>query len=389
VDVKRIVLMATLVSFGSLAAAPERVAGSKIGLTLHQTQDGVEVVLSAPGGLQDYSCRFHGEPDRQVIIDLPEDAADLADRYEGLPPLVREILVDKKTEGSGAIIHVMLGEGDVSGFDAAEGVLRLRLEPVRAIQPELLEEGYRVGTGDKLEISVFGHEDLNKIVEVRADGTVKFPLVGDFHVAGKSPSEIDDELTALLAKDYLVDPQVNVDVKEYQSQAVTILGEVRSPGRYFLKRNMRMIDLLADAGGATKDAGPEIIVTRHSSEPSGRQVVIRLDALFSRNNVEANIPLHSGDIVTIAERQAFYIKGEVVRPGSYFIETGMSLLKALSIAGGLTQFANRREIEILRSKPGNRGQEKIVINIKDVESGKREDIPLFPDDLINVPRRIF
>jgi polysaccharide export outer membrane protein len=130
-------------------------------------------------------------------------------------------------------------------------------------------------------------------------------------------------------------------------------------------------------------------VTRHGSDPGERQVVIRLDALFSRNNEAANIPLHSGDIVTIAERQAFYIKGEVVRPGSYFIEPGMSLLKALSIAGGLTQFANRREIEILRSKPGNGGQEKIVINIKDVESGKRDDLSLLPDDLINVPRRIF
>jgi polysaccharide export outer membrane protein len=208
-------------------------------------------------------------------------------------------------------------------------------------------------------------------------------------VAGKSANEIDDELTALLSKDFLVDPQVNVDIKDYQSQAVTILGEVRSPGRYFLKRNMRMIDLLADSGGPTKEAGPEIIVTRQGGDPGGRKVILSLEALFSRSNEAANIPLKNGDIVTIAERQAFYIKGEVVRPGSYFIESGMSLLKALSIAGGLTQFANRREVEILRSGADKKGQEKMVINMKDVESGKLPDVPLHPDDIINVPRRIF
>lgn len=386
---KRIVLILTLVLLGSLAAVTEKASGAGATLALQQIPEGVEVVLAAQGGVRSYSCRIQEEPDRQVVIDLTEGVAELADHYEGIPPLVREVRVQKQAGGTGATIHVLLASGGMTGIDVAGGVLRLRIGALGATPPGPVEEGYHVGTGDKLEISVFGHDDLTKIVEVRADGTVKFPILGDVHVAGKSPAEIDDELTALLAKDYLVDPQVNVDVKEYQSQAITILGEVRSPGRYFLKRNMRMIDLLADAGGATKDAGPEIIVTRHGTDPGGRQVIIRLDALFSRNNEEANIPLHSGDIVTIAERKAFYIKGEVVRPGSYFIETGMSLLKALSIAGGLTQFANRREIEILRSRPGNGRQEKIVINIKDVESGKHEDIPLLPDDLINVPRRIF
>src|SRR5882762_4235655 len=181
-------------------------------------------------------------------------------------------------------------------------------------------------------------------------------------------------MTGLLAKDFLVDPQVSVDVREYQSQWVTIIGEVRTPGRYVLKRNMRLIDLLAEAAGATKEAGMEILVTRRQEQDGHqpRQIVINRDRLMSRDNQDANLILEHGDIVTIGEKEVYYIRGEVSKPGSYYLEKGLTILRSISVAGGLSQFANRKEVDLLREGP--KGQQKIRVNLKAIEDGKREDI---------------
>jgi polysaccharide export outer membrane protein len=93
-------------------------------------------------------------------------------------------------------------------------------------------------------------------------------------------------------------------------------------------------------------------------------------------------------VITIAERQFFYVKGEVMRPNGYYLETGMTLLRAVSLAGGLSQFANRHEVEILRADATGK-QGRIVISLKEIESGKRPDPRLKANDIINVPRRIF
>jgi polysaccharide export outer membrane protein len=95
-----------------------------------------------------------------------------------------------------------------------------------------------------------------------------------------------------------------------------------------------------------------------------------------------------GDIITVPEKEAFYIRGEVARPGSYFLERGMTVMQAIAVAGGLGQFANRKSIELLRSPRGVK-PEKITINLKAIEDGKRADVPIQPNDLIIVPRRIF
>jgi polysaccharide export outer membrane protein len=92
--------------------------------------------------------------------------------------------------------------------------------------------------------------------------------------------------------------------------------------------------------------------------------------------------------VTLAQREAFYIRGEVARPGPYYIEKGTTILRAISVAGGLTQFANRKEVQLLRSGAGGI-QEKTVINLKSIEDGHKEDVPVLPNDVIIVPRRIF
>jgi polysaccharide export outer membrane protein len=112
------------------------------------------------------------------------------------------------------------------------------------------------------------------------------------------------------------------------------------------------------------------------------------DQLLGDTTGESNVVLARNDVVTVGGKDYYYIRGEVSRPGPYFLENGMTVLKAISVASGLTPFANRRQVSVLRSGKGG-VQEKIVINIKSIEDGKSPDIPLKPEDTIIVPRRVF
>jgi polysaccharide export outer membrane protein len=248
---------------------------------------------------------------------------------------------------------------------------------------------YEIGPGDKIDFSVFGHDDLKRSLEVRSDGKANIPLLGDLKVAGKTTDELDDEVTQLLGRDYIVDPQVSIELKESAKMWVTIMGEVRNPGRYPLKRDMKIIDLMAASGGITKDAGSRITIARHGDNDSDVQTLqVDRDHLLGDVTGESNLVLQRNDVVTIGGKDYYYIRGEVSRPGPYFLESGTTVLKAISVASGLTPFANRRQVSVLRS--GKDGvQEKIVVNLKQIEDGKSPDIPLKPEDTIIVPRRVF
>src|SRR5437879_3216492 len=93
---------------------------------------------------------------------------------------------------------------------------------------------YRIGSGDILKVVVWGHEDLSKEYPVTNDGYVPFPLLGRVKADGLTVQQIGERLRFLLEKDYLVNPQVIVSVREYLSQKVQILGEAEKPGLYYL-----------------------------------------------------------------------------------------------------------------------------------------------------------
>src|SRR5262245_6279155 len=121
---------------------------------------------------------------------------------------------------------------------------------------------YRIGPSDVLKVTVFGHEDLTRSVTVAANGSIGFPLLGDVPAADLTPGELESRLRELLAKDYLVDPKVSVAVQEFRSQRVFVLGEVERPGAYPLTGQVRLVDILSQAGGAGKAAGREVLVVR-------------------------------------------------------------------------------------------------------------------------------
>ena len=251
---------------------------------------------------------------------------------------------------------------------------------------------YRVGIGDVLEVIVFGNDDLSRTTTVQTNGALTLPLLGEVVVVELTVAEVKRKLTALLARDYLVDPQVEVKVREYQSRFVTVLGEVNAPGRKALRGRTRLIDVLVDAGGFTARASGELQVTRaEGAFPNGeRSLRLRLSGATpnDQDRVALELPLRHGDIVTAAPKFYVTVDGEVQRPGRYLLESDLTVTGAISSAGGLTRFGSQ-DVKVRRVDPETGRPRIIEVDLKAVRSGKKPDLTLLPNDAVTVGRRLF
>jgi polysaccharide export outer membrane protein len=253
------------------------------------------------------------------------------------------------------------------------------------------EPEYVVGPGDVVEIDVFGNDDLSRTATVQTNGSVTLPLLGDVAVSGLAPRAIAEKLKDLLGRDYLVNPQVEVRVKDYLSQFVSVVGEVQAPGRKPIKGRTRLIDALVEAGGFNARASGEVVVTRISGTfPGGSHVLtVRLGGTLTPESQRAiESPLVSGDIISASPREYVTVEGEVQRPNRYPIDGELSVTGALSLAGGLTRFGSS-DVKVRRLDPQT-GQIQIrEVSLKAIRKGKEPDLVLMPNDVISVPRRIF
>jgi polysaccharide export outer membrane protein len=273
-------------------------------LTFQTSKDGAVVALRTSVPVPQFTCTLTQVAPRQVVIDFPVATSRLKKRYGLDSPLVREALVEKKPEPGLALrIRLTLGEGDLAAVELAGQGLTLRFQggaPAPPREAPATTE-YLVGAGDRLEIAVYGHADLNRILEVGRDGTIDFPLIGSVPVAGKGLSLIGREIMHRLGKDYIVAPQVSVNVREYGSQWVAVMGEIRTPGRHLLRRDMRLTDLLAEAGGLTPFANrKQIQILRSGSNDLRRKLVVNLKAV--EDGKTPDLPLVSGDSVIVPRR---------------------------------------------------------------------------------------
>ena len=262
-----------------------------------------------------------------------------------------------------------------------------------SVPTEATRGDYAVGSGDVLEVTVFGNEDLSRICTVQTNGSISYPLLGEVQVAGLTVAEIQRKITNLLEKDYLVKPQVEVKVREYQSQFVSVVGEVNSPGRKPLRGRTRLIDLLTEAGGFKPTASGDVIIARTEGELAEGQksITVRITRSSSpsmQDLVNLELPLRNGDIVTALPKSFVTVDGEVTRPGRYAIEADLTVTGALSLAGGLTRFGSG-SVKVRRTDPATGKVSILEVDLKDVRNGKTPDVALIPNDVISVSRRVF
>jgi polysaccharide export outer membrane protein len=252
---------------------------------------------------------------------------------------------------------------------------------------------YEVGPGDVIEVNVYGNDDLSRIPTVQTNGSISLPLIGEVQVAGLTIAEIRRKITNLLEKDYLVKPQVEVKVREYQSQFVSVVGEVNSPGRKAIRGRLRLIDALIDAGSFKPSASGQVIITRTDGQfaDGERSITVRISSSASpsaQDLVNLELPLKNGDIITALPKSFVTVDGEVNRPGRYAIEADLTVTGAVSLAGGLTRFGSN-DVKLRRTDPETGNVTVLEVDLKDVRNGKKPDVPLLPNDVISVKRRVF
>jgi polysaccharide export outer membrane protein len=257
-------------------------------------------------------------------------------------------------------------------------------------EPTAPSAEYTIGAGDILEIEVFGNDDLSRTATVQTNGGISLPLLGEVTVVDLTPSAAAARLTDLLGRDYLVNPQVEVRVKEYRSRYVSIVGEVQRPNRYAMKGRMRLIDALAEAGGLSPRASGEVSVTRINGRFANGEPMLRVrlgGPLTPENQQLVETELANGDIVTASPRHYVTVEGEVQRPNRYPIEGELTVTGALTLAGGLTRYGSN-DVKIRRIDPQSGKTEIIEADLKAIRKGKQVDAVLEPNDTVTVSRRV-
>ena len=248
--------------------------------------------------------------------------------------------------------------------------------------------GYRVGIGDVIEVEAFQEDEISGEFSVEVSGAITFPLLGTVPVAGMTAAEIAALLEKLLEKDYYVDVQLKVEVKVFVSQPVTLLGEVQLPGTYYLEGRTTLTELLSKAGGLKSSAGP-VLELRRTARIAGEgppEPMVFETAKLSTGEIGRDLILQSGDVLYVSPKQIYFITGEVARPGQYEISLGMTLMQALSHAGGVGKFASQ-VIEVHREMGG---EKKILsFDLSHIRKGRLADPAVISGDVIFVKRRFF
>lgn len=279
---------------------------------------------------------------------------------------------------------------------------------------------YVIGAGDLLGIEIFDVPELSRDVRVNETGSVAIPLIPvKVQAGGLTPFQFQDKLAELLQVNGLVThPQITVTVKEQHSEPITVIGAVKTPLTIQAVRQMNLLQALSQAGGIADDAGSKVLITRklslaapNSSAPDSttdnagtkdtakslsaepppdieNTITIDINDLLDSGDPKYNIPLLGGDVITVPRAGVVYAVGAVEHPGGFVMQSDrqqLTVLKVLSLAGGLTTTAKGANAMILRQAPGSPQREQLPVDLKKILALKSEDLSLRQNDILYVP----
>lgn len=275
-----------------------------------------------------------------------------------------------------------------------------------------LSPDYRLGAGDRLEVTIVGEDPLDR--EVAADGAITIPFLGSVHVGDLTAEEAEARIAAgLEERDLIKDPQVLVSVTDYASKRVYALGEIDRPGEYAVSFQVTLMDLIFIAGGIdftaarygylhrrTGEAPPEWrpayvhaqladLAERPDVARPGTEVVqVDLQPLKTGGVLERNIVLRHGDLFYVPRRhiETVYVIGDVNRPGSFELPNAAQVTAAQAIAwaGGPTRTARMSEGILVRQEADGERRE-FPVDFAAVLRGAEPDVDVRPGDIIFVP----
>ena len=312
---------------------------------------------------------------------------------------------------------------------------------------------YVIGSGDLISVQVFDVPEISRELRVSQTGTIGIPLIPvRLHISGLTEMQAERKIQEVLEANGLVShPEVTVTVREKKNRPITIVGAVARPMVYEADRQVRLIDVIAAAGGIAPDAGDHVIITRperdSSSDPSetpgagtgndasaltedpapqtpdsssvpstppnsastpatttpappdfpqstppalANTITVSLNQILETGDMSNNIVILPGDVVTVPHAGIVYVLGAVTKPGGYTVANDraqLTALKVLSLAGGLNRTAKSDHAVIVR-KDGTGQQHEVEVDLKKVMKFQAEDVQLRPSDILYVPTSV-
>ncbi len=259
---------------------------------------------------------------------------------------------------------------------------------------------YRLGPGDVVSLQVSEEEQVSSPrVRVEGDGTLYVKLIGRLDAAGKSPRELE-KIVAERLRQFVQEPHVSIEIVEYGSRPVSVLGEVRRPGIHQLAGNKNLVDVLSAAGGVREEAGYTVTVTRRLEwgriplasavdDTEGGYSVVKLDL---HEVIEGGAPAHNiaimpHDVIAVPRANLVYVVGAVERSGGFALRASeqISVIEALALAGGLDRVAALRRAKILRAVDGQGARHEVSVDLKAILADNAPDLTLQQEDILFIP----
>jgi polysaccharide export outer membrane protein len=241
-----------------------------------------------------------------------------------------------------------------------------------------------IGPGDLLNVDVFDTPELSGPLRVGQNGAINMTILGTVQVEGLNAKEAARAIeNALRAQGILVDPHVTVGISEFASQGATVMGEVRQPGLYPTLGSRTLLDMLAVSGGPMPTAG-KIATIIHRDDPQ-HPINVALAPNARALAHQQNPVILPGDIIVINKSGVIYILGDVTRPGGFLIDSGehLSLMQALTLAGGWDKTAALSRAILVRKVPA--GREEVKLDLKHVTFGQQADVSVEDGDILYIP----
>ena len=257
--------------------------------------------------------------------------------------------------------------------------------PLSSPRAQVSDKAYIIGPEDVLEVQVWERKDLNQTVFVRPDGRTSLPLVGEIMVAGKTIQDLQDHLAKVYEKT-VQSAVVTVIVREIKSRPVYFVGGFGRPGPLQLTREMTLLQAISVVGGVVPGGDAEKGYVLRGD----KRTAVDFYKLLQKGDLSQNPRLEPGDTVVVPIAELLYVQGEVRAPSPLKYTTDLTLLKAITQAGGLTPLAASGRVDLLRGRAGEK-KERIRVDVDKIMRAPDEnpDVILKPDDIIYVPQRLF